>query len=58
MAMVKAVEENAEWLAKMAVDETKYGVFEHKVVKNLFAARDIYEHIKGIKQLGLSGKTR
>lgn len=53
ISMVKAVEENAEWLAKMAVDETKYGVFEHKVVKNLFASREIYNHIKDIKTIGV-----
>jgi len=53
VAMVKAVEENAEWLARMAVDETKYGVFEHKVIKNLFAARDIYNYIKNIKTVGV-----
>jgi len=53
VAMVKAVENNAEWLARMAVDETKYGVFEHKVIKNLFASRDVYEHIKNMKTRGI-----
>lgn len=53
LAMVKAVEENAEWLARMAVDETKYGVFEHKVIKNLFASREIYNYIKNIKTVGV-----
>lgn len=53
VAMVKAVEQNAEWLARMAVDETKYGVFEHKVIKNLFAAKDIYDYIKTIKTVGV-----
>jgi len=53
VAMVEAAEDNASWLAKMAVDETGYGVFEHKVIKNLFAARDVYEAIKDIKTIGI-----
>ena len=53
VSMVKAAEDNASWLAKMAVDETNYGVFEHKVMKNLFAARNVYEHIKDIKTVGI-----
>ncbi|WP_422393078.1 acetaldehyde dehydrogenase (acetylating) [Neomoorella humiferrea] len=53
VAMVKAIEENAEWLARMAVDETKYGVFEHKVIKNLFASREVYNSIKNIKTIGV-----
>ncbi|MTI81605.1 MAG: acetaldehyde dehydrogenase (acetylating) [Firmicutes bacterium] len=53
VAMVKAVEDNAEWLARMAVDETKYGVFEHKVIKNLFASREIYNSTKDIKTIGV-----
>ena len=28
----------SRWLAKVAVEETEIGVYEHKVVKNLFAA--------------------
>lgn len=53
VAMVKTVEENAEWLARMAVDETGYGVFEHKVLKNKFAATTVYQHIKTIKTTGV-----
>ncbi len=52
-SIVEAVEENAKWLARMAVDETKYGVFEHKVIKNLFASRDVYEFIKDMKTSGI-----
>ncbi|MDW7675846.1 MAG: acetaldehyde dehydrogenase (acetylating) [Bacillota bacterium] len=44
---------NAEWLAKMAVDETRYGVFEHKVLKNRFAAKNVYEFIKDMKTTGI-----
>ncbi|MBS3969206.1 MAG: acetaldehyde dehydrogenase (acetylating) [Clostridia bacterium] len=49
----EAAIENASWLAKMAVDETKYGVVEHKVIKNLFAGKDVYEYIKGLKTTGI-----
>ena len=49
----EAVVKNAQWLAKMAVDETKYGVVEHKVIKNLFAGKDVYEYIKGLKTTGI-----
>lgn len=52
-AMVKAVEDNVEWLSKLAVDETKYGVYEHKIIKNLFASRDVYNYIKDLKTIGI-----
>jgi acetaldehyde dehydrogenase (acetylating) len=52
-AMVKKVQENAEWLARLAVDETNYGVLEHKVIKNTFAAADVYNYIKTIKTTGI-----
>ena len=52
-AMVKAVEENAQMLANMAVEETSYGVAAHKVIKNIFAARDVYDHIKHMKTTGI-----
>jgi acetaldehyde dehydrogenase (acetylating) len=53
LAMVDATEKNAEWLARMAVDETGYGVFEHKIIKNRFAATDVYNAIKNIKTTGV-----
>lgn len=52
-AMVKAVEQNAEKLARLAVEETKYGVIEHKKTKNLFAAREVYSFMKSIKTTGI-----
>ncbi len=61
VSMVEAVKSNAQWLAKMAVDETKYGVFEHKVIKNIFASQDVYNSIKDIKTTGVikeDSKTR
>ncbi|HBU12348.1 MAG TPA: aldehyde dehydrogenase EutE [Clostridiales bacterium] len=37
-AMRHAGKENAEYLAKLACEETGYGIFEHKVIKNNLAA--------------------
>lgn len=53
VAMVKAVEANAQSLANMAVEETGYGIAAHKVIKNIFAARDVYESIKPCKTTGI-----
>ena len=53
VAMVKAVEDNAEALARMAVEETSYGILAHKVIKNKFAALDVYESIKDMKTTGI-----
>jgi acetaldehyde dehydrogenase (acetylating) len=52
----------SERLARMAVEETGFGVYEHKVVKNLFASSIVYESIKDIRTVGLinedkAGKT-
>ena len=57
-AMVRAVEAKAAALAKMAVEETGYGVVAHKTVKNLFAARDVYQAIKDIKTIGVIREDR
>lgn len=52
-AMAEAGEANAEWLARMAVDETKFGVFKDKITKNIFASRHVYEYIKDMKTVGI-----
>jgi acetaldehyde dehydrogenase (acetylating) len=52
-AMSEAALANAEWLARMAVDETKFGIFQDKVKKNLFAAKNVYESIKDMKTIGI-----
>lgn len=55
--VVKSMHEAAllysENLAKMAVEETGMGIYEHKVQKNLFASREVYEYIKHIKTVGV-----
>jgi acetaldehyde dehydrogenase (acetylating) len=44
---------NATALAKIAVEETGYGNVEHKTLKNLFCARDVYNAIKPMKTVGI-----
>jgi len=41
------------YLARFAVDETGRGVFEDKVIKNIFATEYIYNSIKGQKTVGV-----
>lgn len=45
----RAAEGAAERLARLAVEDTGFGVVEHKIQKNLFAARDVYEYIKDLR---------
>lgn len=40
-------------LARLAVEETKRGVYEDKIVKNLFASEYIYHSIKYLKTVGI-----
>ncbi|TCL36996.1 acetaldehyde dehydrogenase (acetylating) [Anaerospora hongkongensis] len=51
--MVKAAEENAVSLAKMAVEETGFGKVEDKIFKNRFASSELYEFIKPMKTIGI-----
>jgi acetaldehyde dehydrogenase (acetylating) len=44
---------NAGSLARMAVEETGYGTIEHKTLKNLFCARDVYNAIRPMKTVGV-----
>jgi acetaldehyde dehydrogenase (acetylating) len=52
-AMAEAATRNAEALAKLAVEETGYGVVGDKVQKNLFSSRQVYEFIKPLKTVGV-----
>jgi len=52
-AMMEAALKNAEMLAKMAKEETGYGKWEDKTVKNVFAAKYVYEAMKDQKVVGL-----
>jgi acetaldehyde dehydrogenase (acetylating) len=44
---------NAEGLARMAVEETGYGTVEHKTLKNLFCADDVYRAIRPMRTVGI-----
>src|SRR5438067_5566041 len=44
---------NAETLARSAVEETGYGTVEHKTLKNLFCADDVYRAIRPMKTVGI-----
>lgn len=48
----KVVYDNAEMLARMAVDETRMGVYEHKVAKNKGKAKVIWNDLKDKKSVG------
>lgn len=45
--------EASERLARLAVKETGYGNIKDKVVKNLFATRNVYASIKDLKTVGV-----
>ena len=51
-AMSMAVQENHMKLSKMAVDETKRGIYEDKITKNIFSSEYIYHSIKDTKTVG------
>jgi acetaldehyde dehydrogenase/alcohol dehydrogenase len=52
-AMTLAGLDNHMYLAKLAVEETGRGVFEDKVIKNMFATEYIYHSIKDEKTVGI-----
>src|SRR5512132_2917423 len=52
-AMAEAVTPHAEALARLAVEETGYGVVADKVQKNLFSSRQVYDFIKPMKTVGV-----
>ena len=52
-AAARAASEAAYELAELAVDETGYGVLEHKFIKNKFAADDVYAFIRDMKTVGV-----
>jgi len=52
-AMAAAVTPQAEALARLAVEETGYGVVADKIQKNLFSSQRVYEFIKPMKTVGV-----
>ena len=54
----KFVFDNAELLARMAVDETEMGSYEDKVLKNKGKARVIWNNLKNKKSRGVIGEDK
>ncbi|MEG2936246.1 MAG: aldehyde dehydrogenase family protein, partial [Clostridium sp.] len=52
-AIAEASAANAEKLAKMAVEETGFGIWQDKVIKNIFGSTYVYEYIKNLKTVGI-----
>jgi succinate-semialdehyde dehydrogenase len=52
----KYVYDNADPLARMAVDETGIGVYEDKILKNKSKARVIWNNLKDKKSRGIIGE--
>ncbi len=51
--MVLAGMENAQHLARMAVEETMLGVLEDKVIKNMVATEFVYDYVKDKRTVGI-----
>jgi len=52
-AMAAAATPQAEAFARLAVDETGYGVVEDKIQKNLFSSQKVYDFIRPMKTVGV-----
>lgn len=52
-AMAEACAKQAERLAKMAVEETGFGVWQDKVLKNLLGSTMTYDYIKDMRVIGV-----
>ena len=52
-AMAAAATPQAEALARLAVEETGYGVVADKVQKNLFASEKLYKFIRPMRTVGV-----
>lgn len=52
-AMADAGFAQAERLAKLAADESGFGKWQDKVIKNQFGSRNVYESVKDLKTVGV-----
>src|SRR5580765_809693 len=52
-AMVLTGLEQAQYLARIAVEETKLGVIEDKVIKNMVASEFVYNYVKDKRTVGV-----
>lgn len=57
-AMAAAATAAAEKIARLAVEETGYGVVADKVQKNLFSSQRVYEALRGLKTVGIVNEDR
>ena len=55
-AIADAGVRNARRLAQMANEDTGFGIVDDKVIKNVFASRGVYEHVKDMKTIGEIGR--
>ena len=55
-AMADAGYEASEKLAKMANEESGFGKWQDKVIKNQFGTRNVYESIKNLRTVGIIGE--
>ncbi|MBC8585242.1 acetaldehyde dehydrogenase (acetylating) [Youxingia wuxianensis] len=54
----QACVENAEKLAKMAAEETGFGIWQDKVVKNLLGSRIVTDYMRNMKTVGIIKEDR
>lgn len=52
-AIAQKVASQAEYLAKLAVEETGFGIVEHKIMKNLLGSTVCWDYIKPMKTVGV-----
>ncbi len=57
-AIAKVLTAMAEDLARLAVEETGYGNWQDKKKKNQLASEKLYEHISGLKTIGVIDEDR
>lgn len=57
-AMGRAASAASERLARLAIDETRMGVYEHKVLKNRFASDDVLAYILPLRTVGIIHEDR
>jgi acetaldehyde dehydrogenase (acetylating) len=57
-AMAAAATAAAERIARLAVEETGYGVVADKVQKNLFSSERVYQALRGMKTVGIVREDR
>ena len=57
-AMARAASAASERLARLAVDETGMGVYEHKILKNKFASDHVLAYILPLQTVGIIREDR